>query len=131
LRDVGLSETLARRLPDQVSGGQRQRAAIARALATRPRLLIADEPTSALDVLHQAQIARLLRRLQQRDNLALLLISHDLPLLLQLCRRLSVMVEGQIVETCRSETFLEQARHPYSLSLIEELLRTRRTAVNA
>jgi oligopeptide/dipeptide ABC transporter ATP-binding protein len=116
LAEVGLDATLAPCYPHELSGGQRQRVAVARALAVGPRVLIADEPTSALDVPVQARVLNLLRALQQRHGLALLLISHDLHLVRSVCHRLAVMYLGRIVEELPVDP-AHEPRHPYSQAL--------------
>ena len=102
LQQVELPSELAERYPNQVSGGQCQRAAIARALAVNPKILICDEATSALDVTVQAQIIELLKRLQQEMDLSILLISHDLALVQHLCDRVLVMYQGKYCGTRNS-----------------------------
>jgi peptide/nickel transport system ATP-binding protein len=118
LADVGLDADAARRYPHAFSGGQRQRISIARALATRPRFLICDEPTSSLDVSIQAQILNLLKDLQQAYGLSLLLISHDLPVIRQMCDRVAVMQNGKICEISDTETLFERPQHDYSKRLL-------------
>lgn len=104
--------------PHELSGGQRQRVMIAMALANNPELLIADEPTTALDVTLQEQILNLLRDLQQKLGLAILLISHDLTLVRRFAQRVAVMQQGEIVEVSATETLFQQPQHPYSQMLL-------------
>ena len=118
LDHVGLGRMAGVKYPHEFSGGQRQRISIARALATRPRLLICDEPTSALDVSVQAQILNLLKDLQDELNLTMLFISHDLPVIRQMCDRIGVMQKGELLEVNESEQLFTQPEHPYSQHLI-------------
>ncbi|MGH6902490.1 MAG: ABC transporter ATP-binding protein [Geminicoccaceae bacterium] len=117
---VRLQEAEARlgAFPHQLSGGQRQRVMIAMALANEPDLLIADEPTTALDVTIQAQILQLLRDLQQRLGMAMLLITHDLTIVRKVADRVCVMTQGQIVETGPVAEVFERPRHPYTQRLL-------------
>jgi oligopeptide/dipeptide ABC transporter ATP-binding protein len=117
LERVGISEQVARRRPREVSGGQCQRAAIARATVLRPEALICDEPVSALDVSIQAQILALLAELRAERGIAMLFISHDLSVVASLCDRTAVMCAGKIVETGDSLTLSRQGRHPYTVIL--------------
>ncbi|MGQ9860536.1 MAG: ABC transporter ATP-binding protein [Thiobacillaceae bacterium] len=117
LAAVGLEPSLAASYPFQLSGGQRQRALIATMLAGEPELLIADEPTTALDVTVQAQILRLLKRLQHERGMGLLLITHDLDVARDMADRVAVMYAGQMVEWADRERLFEQARHPYTRTL--------------
>jgi len=118
LDHVGLGRQSGRKFPHEFSGGQRQRISIARALACRPRLLICDEPTSALDVSVQAQILNLLKDLQDQLGLTMLFISHDLPVIRQMCDRVAIMRYGEILESGDSETFFESPKNPYSIELL-------------
>jgi oligopeptide/dipeptide ABC transporter ATP-binding protein len=104
--------------PHQLSGGTRQRISIATALALNPPLLIADEPTSALDVTIQAQILRLLRSLIKEHAGAVILITHDLGVVAQLCNRVAVMYAGQIVEEAAVGTLFSRPAHPYTKALL-------------
>ena len=119
LQQVGLSASDARRFPHEFSGGQRQRISIARALASRPRILICDEPTSALDVSVQATILNLLKDLQEELGLTMLFISHDLPVIRQMCDRIAVMRHGAICEVAETETLFSAPQHEYSRHLLE------------
>jgi len=121
LEEVGLPASSAQNYPHEFSGGQRQRIAIARALAARPQLLIADEPVSALDVSIQAQILNLLQELQQRYQLSLLFISHDLSVVANFCHRVLVMYLGTVVEVLRGDQLYTHAKHPYTKALLNSI----------
>ena len=114
LEMVGIPAAAGDRYPHEFSGGMRQRASIAMALACQPRILLADEPTTALDVMVQAQILELLTRLSDELGLALVLVTHDLPVVAQTCERAAVMYAGEIVEAGPMETLFHQPRHPYT-----------------
>ncbi|WP_343627759.1 ATP-binding cassette domain-containing protein [Roseateles sp.] len=121
LAAVGLEPDAALRYPHQFSGGQRQRLAIARALATRPRLIVADEPLSALDVSVQAQILALLRELQRREGISLVLVSHDLAAVEVLCDHALVLRGGEVAEQGLAAQVLGEPRHPYTRELLSAL----------
>ena len=122
LVQCGLAPEIARRYPHEVSGGQCQRAAIARALAIQPQLLICDEATSALDVTVQKQILELLADLRRQTGLAILFISHDLALVQEFCDRALVMHNGRIAEQGTPDAIIQQPQHPYTQALIDAAL---------
>jgi ABC-type glutathione transport system ATPase component len=126
LSEVGLDASVLDRTPGQISGGQRQRVSIARALATRPRLLICDEPVSALDASTRNHILRLLDRLRGSLNLSILLISHDLSSLAGVADRIAVLYRGQVVEDGPAEQVFGSPRHPYTALLMASAPRIRR-----
>ncbi len=115
---VGMTRQSLDRYPHEFSGGQRQRISIARALATRPRLLICDEPTSALDVSIQAQILNLLKDIQDELHLTMLFISHDLPVIRQMCNRIVVLKNGLVCESNETESLFNNPQHDYTKQLI-------------
>jgi peptide/nickel transport system ATP-binding protein len=126
LEAVGLRSGDLAKYPHEFSGGQRQRIAIARALITRPRLIVADEPVSALDVSVQAQVLNLLDDLQQRYGLTYLFISHDLAVVEHLCDEVVVMRAGEIVERGTPQQLFRDARHPYTRTLVDAVPEVRR-----
>ena len=117
LEQVGLPPSRAKSYPHEMSGGQRQRIMIAMALACRPRLIVADEPTTALDVMVQAQVLAVLSELVRELGLTLVLISHDLSVLADVCQRAAVMYAGQLVEVGPAAEVFDRAAHPYSAAL--------------
>jgi peptide/nickel transport system ATP-binding protein len=119
IRAVGLDESILPRFPHEFSGGQRQRIGIARALALRPKFIVADEPVSALDVSVGGQIVNLLAQLQRDFGLTYLFISHSMPIVRYLSTRIAVMYRGKIVEVGETEQITEQPQHPYTRSLLE------------
>lgn len=133
LQKVGIADA-ARRLtqyPHELSGGMRQRVVIAMALAGRPALLLADEPTTALDVTTEAQILLLVKELVKTEHMGLLVISHNLRVIAQLCDRMAVMYAGQIVETGTIEELLSNPQHPYLQGLLGSLPTSATTTLQA
>jgi len=116
---VGMPITSLKKYPHEFSGGQRQRISIARALASRPEILICDEPTSALDVSVQANILNLLKDLQEELSLTMLFISHDLPVIRQMCDRTTVLKNGKVCETDLTENIFNKPKHSYTKELLD------------
>jgi oligopeptide transport system ATP-binding protein len=121
LREVGLGEEFSRRFPHQMSGGQLQRAVIARALVVNPRLVVCDEPVSALDVSIQGQIVNLIARIRRERELSCLFISHNLAVVAHLAARVLVMYRGRIVESASRDALLRAPLHPYARLLIDSV----------
>jgi peptide/nickel transport system ATP-binding protein len=115
---VGLDPLSADRYPHEFSGGQRQRIGLARALALKPAVLVADEPVSALDVSVQAQVLELLAALRKRLNLSVIFITHDLRVAAQICDRVAVMKDGEVVEEGLASEVFGHPRHPYTQALL-------------
>lgn len=118
LKDVGLSGEVLSRYPHQLSGGQLQRIAVARALSVRPDVLYADEPTSALDVSVQAQVLNLLMGLKDRHGLTLVLVSHDLAVVARVCEQIIVMKDGQVVEEGETAEVMTDPKTAYTRTLV-------------
>ena len=120
IKEVGIadSKSILNRYPHELSGGMRQRVMIAMALSCKPSLLIADEPTTALDVTIQAQILELMKTLKKRFKASILLITHDLGVIAELCDRVAVMYSGNIVEYATAEDLFKNPRHPYTKGLL-------------
>lgn len=118
LAQVGLSPEVLPRYPHQLSGGQLQRIAIARALSVQPKVLYADEPTSALDVSVQAQVLNVMLELRRELSLTLVMVSHDLAVIARMCEQIVVMNDGEIVEAGDTVSLLSDPQHPYTAQLI-------------
>lgn len=120
---VGLPADTARRYPHEFSGGQRQRIAIARAVVSRPRVLLADEPVSALDVTTRVQVLELLDRLRRENGLSLVMVSHDLTAIASACDRTVVLKDGRVVEQGATATVLHAPQDPYTRALVDAVPR--------
>jgi peptide/nickel transport system ATP-binding protein len=116
---VGIDERRLRAYPHELSGGMRQRVIVAMALALEPEVVILDEPTTALDVVVQREILQQIQDLQREREFAVLFITHDLSLLLEIADRVAIMYAGEIVETAPGAGFAEAARHPYTQGLLQ------------
>ncbi|MDB2283544.1 MULTISPECIES: ABC transporter ATP-binding protein [Halorubrum] len=126
LEKVNLQADVAEQYPYELSGGMKQRAAIAMAIACEPDLLIADEPTTALDVIVQAEVLNMLQRLQEELNFGMLVISHNLAAIMKLSDRIGVMYGGKIVENAPAEALYDAPKHPYTALLLQSLIDPRR-----
>ncbi|MFD1020207.1 ABC transporter ATP-binding protein [Thalassobacillus hwangdonensis] len=116
---VGIDKDRWKSYPHEFSGGMKQRVAIAMALSCSPKLIISDESTTGLDVLTQAQVIALMKDLQRKLDLSIIIISHDLPLVTSICDRIAIMYAGKIVEWAGTSNILQDARHPYSKGLLD------------
>jgi peptide/nickel transport system ATP-binding protein len=123
LKEVGLAraEELVKEYPHQLSGGMRQRVMIAIAMACRPKLLVCDEPTTALDVTIQAQILELMNKLKQENEMGIIMITHDLGVVAEVCDRVLVMYAGRIVEEATVEELFDDPKHPYTQGLLDAI----------
>ncbi len=123
LKEVGIprAEDIISEFPHQLSGGMRQRVMIAMAMACSPQLIIADEPTTALDVTIQAQILELMKKLKQTNKTAMILITHDLGVVAEMCDRVAVMYAGQVVEEADVKTLFKSPKHPYTIGLMNSM----------
>ncbi len=122
LREVGLRPEHAQQFPHEFSGGQRQRIALASALASKPKLIVLDEPVSALDVSIRAQMMNLLKDIQEHEQVAYLLVAHDLATVRHMAHQVAVMYMGRIVEYAPTEKLFEDVRHPYTKALLSAVL---------
>src|SRR5690625_1595858 len=123
LKQVGIprAEQIINEYPHQLSGGMRQRVMISMALLCQPKLMIADEPTTALDVTIQAQILDLMKEIREKNDMSLLLITHDLGVVAEMCDRVVVMYAGEVVEMAETKELFDDPRHPYTQGLIRSL----------
>lgn len=119
LEDVELDETVLEHYPSELSGGQRQRIGIAMALLSNPDILIADEPVSALDVTVQKQVIKLIKKLNERKNLAILFISHDIKVVREICNYIYILKDGELVEEGESETLFTNPSSEYTKNLLD------------
>ncbi|MEM0112942.1 MAG: ABC transporter ATP-binding protein [Fervidicoccaceae archaeon] len=125
LKMVGLNPEIAKRYPHELSGGMKQRAVIAMALALEPTVVIADEPTTALDVVIQSQILNLMKKLKQEKKLSFILITHDMSVIAEMADKVAIMYAGRIVEYGPSDIVFNRPYHPYTMALIRSIPRLR------
>ena len=123
LQEVGLDISFANKYPHEMSGGECQRAAIARALACDPKVLLCDEITSALDVITQEKICGLLKHLCHLHHISAIFVSHDLPLVSNLCDRVIIMKDGKVVEEGKTKDVMQEPQHPYTKELLRHILK--------
>ena len=123
LQEVGLDASFAKKYPYEMSGGECQRAAIARALVCDPRVLLCDEITSALDVITQEKICNLLTHLCHQHHISAIFVSHDLPLISNLCNRVMIMKDGKVVEEGKTKEVMQNPQHPYTKELLRHIMK--------
>ena len=123
LQEVGLDASFAKKYPNEMSGGECQRAAIARALVCDPKVLLCDEITSALDVITQEKICSLLTHLCHQHHISAIFVSHDLPLVSNLCDRVMIMKDGKVVEEGKTKDVMRNPQHPYTKELLRHILK--------
>ena len=123
LQEVGLDISFANKYPHEMSVGECQRAAIARALACEPKVLLCDEITSALDVITQEKICGLLKHLCHQHHISVIFVSHDLPLVSNLCDRVIIMKDGKVVEEGKTKNVMQKPQHPYTKELLRHILK--------
>ncbi len=123
LQEVGLDMSFANKYPYEMSGGECQRAAIARALACDPKVLLCDEITSALDVITQEKVCSLLTHLCHQHHISAIFVSHDLPLVSNLCNRVMIMKDGKVVEEGKTKDVMQKPQHPYTKELLRHILK--------
>ena len=123
LQEVGLDISFANKYPYEMSGGECQRAAIARALACDPKVLLCDEITSALDVITQEKICGLFSHLCHQHHISSIFVSHDLPLVSNLCDRVMIMKDGKVVEEGKTKDVMQNPQHPYTKELLRHILK--------
>ncbi len=131
LKKVELDSSYLYKKPSELSGGQRQRVCLARALTLQPKVLLLDEPTSALDVITQAKIIKLIKKMQEENNLTIVLVCHDLALVSAISDRIAVMHKGELVEIMQRKALLNQKHKPYTEKLIESIFDIKKCSCNA
>jgi len=118
IEKVGMDQSILRSYPHELSGGMKQRVVIAMALASNPKIVLADEPTTALDVIVQAQILKLIKDIQKDEHLSVVLITHDLSVIVQMCDTIAVMYAGKIVERGSTQIIIKDPKHPYTMGML-------------
>jgi len=123
LQEVGLDASFAKKYPNEMSGGECQRAVIARALVCDPKVLLCDEITSALDVITQEKICNLITHLCHQHHISAIFVSHDLPLISNLCNRVMIMKDGKVVEEGKTKEVMQNPQHPYTKELLRHIMK--------